>query len=428
VWKRFENYIKYDQLKDPTKQSSKPKAKQEKQPEVPSEEQQKFQSLLLSAIKDLFEKNERFSSYHIDPNSFTVRVVKKPLKKEQFQYVSNIALIIAGRIQKQEKEKGFKQETNEPKQTNQKPNPVVEYANEIATALVKLMGESEYNIDKGHIVSVFKGKSQSIEPTSKQHTAQEIDKKEGIPNTTQKPAHKLEITLQKAVFTDESYQLYKNYQITVHKDKPEKITSEGYIRFLVEGFTSEKKSLGTTSICYGNYHQYYKLDGKLIAVGVVDLLPKCLSSVYFFYDTKYEFLDLGVVSALNEIKWVKEHLTSEFKYYYMGFYIHTCQKMKYKAAYKPSDLLCDKTFEWVPVERCLPKLDKTKYCKFSDKDPSPKPPVEKILAQLPIIFKKKELRLEEFTQSTRQIVRPRLMKYIELVGPDLAGKMTCELK
>jgi arginine-tRNA-protein transferase len=40
------------------------------------------------------------------------------------------------------------------------------------------------------------------------------------------------------------------------------------------------------------------LDGKLIAVGVVDILPKCLSSVYLFYDPDYAFLSLGIYSGL----------------------------------------------------------------------------------------------------------------------------------
>lgn len=36
---------------------------------------------------------------------------------------------------------------------------------------------------------------------------------------------------------------------------------------------------------YGSFHQQYWLDDdKLIAVGVIDILPKCVSSVYFFYD------------------------------------------------------------------------------------------------------------------------------------------------
>ncbi len=30
----------------------------------------------------------------------------------------------------------------------------------------------------------------------------------------------------------------------------------------------------------GSYHQCYRLDGKLVAMGVLDLLPTCVSSVY----------------------------------------------------------------------------------------------------------------------------------------------------
>lgn len=32
------------------------------------------------------------------------------------------------------------------------------------------------------------------------------------------------------------------------------------------------------SVPYGSYHQLYRINGKLVAVGVVDILPKCLVS------------------------------------------------------------------------------------------------------------------------------------------------------
>lgn len=35
------------------------------------------------------------------------------------------------------------------------------------------------------------------------------------------------------------------------------------------------------------------------------------------------------------------------QYYYMGYYLFDCPKMRYKGKFRPSDLLCDKTFEWV---------------------------------------------------------------------------------
>lgn len=44
---------------------------------------------------------------------------------------------------------------------------------------------------------------------------------------------------------------------------------------------------------YGSFHDQYWLNGQLIAVGVIDILPSCISSVYFFYDPAYSHLSLG---------------------------------------------------------------------------------------------------------------------------------------
>ena len=41
---------------------------------------------------------------------------------------------------------------------------------------------------------------------------------------------------------------------------------------------------GTVVKRLGCYHMKYYLDDKFIAVGVIDLLPNGLSSVYFFYE------------------------------------------------------------------------------------------------------------------------------------------------
>jgi arginine-tRNA-protein transferase len=49
----------------------------------------------------------------------------------------------------------------------------------------------------------------------------------------------------------------------------------------------------------------YYLDDTLIAVGVVDILPHGLSSVYFFYDPQYRKYSLGVYGALREIEFIQ---------------------------------------------------------------------------------------------------------------------------
>ena len=59
-------------------------------------------------------------------------------------------------------------------------------------------------------------------------------------------------------------------------------------------------------------------------MGVVDVLPACLSSKYFFWDPDLAPLALGKVSAMKEIQWVAAaslHCPS-LKHYYMGYYIH----------------------------------------------------------------------------------------------------------
>ena len=84
-------------------------------------------------------------------------------------------------------------------------------------------------------------------------------------------------------------------------------------------------------------------------------------------------LALGRVGALFEIQWVLDHMPTtdihkpwDLQYYYMGYYIHSCPKMSYKAQYAPSDLLCPATCAWFPVEQCRALLDENKYVEFGN--------------------------------------------------------------
>ena len=50
----------------------------------------------------------------------------------------------------------------------------------------------------------------------------------------------------------------------------------------------------------------HRIDGEVAFVGVIDLTAMCLSSVYLYYDPKWEFLSPGTLSALKEIEYVKK--------------------------------------------------------------------------------------------------------------------------
>lgn len=55
-------------------------------------------------------------------------------------------------------------------------------------------------------------------------------------------------------------------------------------------------------------------------MAVLDILPKCVSSVYFMYHPDYGFLGLGKYSALREIGLAQElnQTSSDLHWYYMG--------------------------------------------------------------------------------------------------------------
>lgn len=118
---------------------------------------------------------------------------------------------------------------------------------------------------------------------------------------------------------------------------------------------------------YGSFHQQYWLDNRLIAVAVIDILPQCVSSVYFFYDPDFAFLSLGTYASLREIALTRELQASSpsLSNYYMGFYIHSCPKMRYKGKLYPSYLLCPETYTWHLLDDSIRnRLDVEKYQRF----------------------------------------------------------------
>ncbi|KAK0053361.1 arginyl-tRNA--protein transferase 1-like isoform X1 [Biomphalaria pfeifferi] len=175
-------------------------------------------------------------------------------------------------------------------------------------------------------------------------------------------SHQIRITFQ------ESFSLFKKYQMLVHRESEEECDKMGFRNFLVESPLEDNQGTIRPPDGFGSFHQHYILDGKLIAVGVIDILPACVSSVYLYYDPDYSFLGLGVYSALRELALVRKLHQSvpALKYYYMGFYIHSCPKMRYKGQFVPSFLACPVSYTWVPIEQCRPKLDASKYSRLSE--------------------------------------------------------------
>jgi len=184
------------------------------------------------------------------------------------------------------------------------------------------------------------------------------------------PAHKFTKRLVKSDESDpefissfsESLLVYQKYQMAVHGDREDKCTDKQFRRFLC---TSPLQAEGGQ----GSFHLQYLLDGKIVAVGVIDILPHCVSSVYLYYDPAFHFLSLGTLTSLMEISLVRElaRTSPAITNYYLGFYIHNCIKMRYKGKYFPSFLCCPETYTWHPLASCVPLLDLSPYSRL-DRD------------------------------------------------------------
>ncbi|GAA5898234.1 hypothetical protein JCM8208_000190 [Rhodotorula glutinis] len=173
--------------------------------------------------------------------------------------------------------------------------------------------------------------------------------------------HRFEYIVEPASFTDEKYALFKRYQMEVHGEPASKVSAKGFRRFLCDT-PLDIEPTHSPNHSYGSHHALYRLDGHLIAFAVLDLLPRAVSSVYFVWDPDYAAMSLGKISALREAQLAREidragaWETGEGRYM-MGFYIHTCAKMRYKADYQPSFLLDPEANVYVPFSQCKPYLD-----------------------------------------------------------------------
>lgn len=185
-------------------------------------------------------------------------------------------------------------------------------------------------------------------------------------------------------FSKEKFALYKKYQTRVHKDKPEKVSVNSFKRFLCQTpfarqFSKHSEKYWSNLNTYwksgtfersrpddilGPIHECYYLDDKLIAIGVLDILPHSLSSVYFIWDPDYAHLGLGNLSALHELVLTK---MLGKKYYYMGYYINDCPKMNYKAKFGGEILdICNR--KYVSLDQAASFVEQGRLAVFQDND------------------------------------------------------------
>lgn len=88
-------------------------------------------------------------------------------------------------------------------------------------------------------------------------------------------------------------------------------------------------------------------DGDLVGVGILDVLPDALSSVYFYFDPSVARFSPGTYSALVEIDLAIEW---GLDYYYLGYYIADCRTMNYKTRFRPCQLKGTDDDAWTVID------------------------------------------------------------------------------
>ncbi len=137
----------------------------------------------------------------------------------------------------------------------------------------------------------------------------------------------LEIVLQPPTITNQHLQLYQRYHqdMKARRGWPGKgVSPVDYFQTFVEGGEG-----------YG--HELLVLDGnRLVAVALVDLLPRAISAVYCFYEPALRQRSLGVFSVLEQVELARKRGASHL---YLGYFVADNVSMRYKANYHPHQIL-----------------------------------------------------------------------------------------
>lgn len=178
---------------------------------------------------------------------------------------------------------------------------------------------------------------------------------------------------------EERFLLYKKYQETVHKER-KNLPPSDHNDFWGNSILERGKKIPIPSNIkektkhpelypefYGTYNLIHRIDNKIVAVTVIDILPHMLISDYCYYDPDLSFLDLGVFTVIREIEYMKSFnslIDNNFIYYTLGEMSETVKKLKYKGNYRPTEIMDYYTGKYVYLTEEIKKIIGDNKCHF----------------------------------------------------------------
>lgn len=80
----------------------------------------------------------------------------------------------------------------------------------------------------------------------------------------------------------------------------------------------------------------YRVADRLIGVAIVDGSEQWLNAVYFYFDPRESWRSPGTLNILNLVRFCRRH---GIEHLYLGYCIEEVRAMRYKAAFRPHELL-----------------------------------------------------------------------------------------
>ena len=154
-----------------------------------------------------------------------------------------------------------------------------------------------------------------------------VDARAIVPTKTQRRAVRmngdLSVSLSPLEFSREDFTLFRSYLAARHPEDADGFDEASYCRSYL------------SSPVQGAIARYRTSDGRLVALGFLDVLAYGFSSVYFAFDPAESRRSLGVYSVFAECLLLA---SLGKRWYYLGFWVEGCRKMAYKAGFRPHEV------------------------------------------------------------------------------------------
>lgn len=133
-----------------------------------------------------------------------------------------------------------------------------------------------------------------------------------------------------AGFTEEYFDLYRRYLNSRHVDGS-----------MADPDEEDFKHFLFCDWCDTQFLEF-RIDDKLVAVAVTDIVSDGISAVYSFFDPEMERRSLGTYCILQQIDYAR---TLGLNYVYLGYWINNHPKMHYKNNFKPLQIYIDERWQ-----------------------------------------------------------------------------------